>query len=98
MNIRKYMVAGVLAALALGAPAWAAVRTVKLHVSGMTCAACPITVKKALEKVAGVRSVTVSFEKKQAVVTFDDAKTNPKALVKATTDAGYPSEVEKSSK
>jgi len=25
-------------------------------------------------------------------VTFDDAKTNEKALVKATTDAGYPSE------
>jgi periplasmic mercuric ion binding protein len=32
--------------------------------------------------------------KKQAAVTFDDTKTDSKALVKATTDAGYPSQPE----
>ncbi|MDE3108877.1 MAG: heavy-metal-associated domain-containing protein [Acidobacteriota bacterium] len=41
----------------------------------MTCAACPITVKKALSRVEGVNSVNVNFDKKQATVTFDDAKT-----------------------
>jgi len=40
----------------------------------MTCAACPITVKKALEKSTGRSSVDVRFEKKQVLVTFDDAK------------------------
>ena len=48
-------------AAALSAPAWAATKTVTLSVPGMTCAACPITVKKALTKVDGVqrpRSVT----------------------------------------
>jgi periplasmic mercuric ion binding protein len=64
----------------------------------MTCPACPITVKKALEKVAGVSKVEVLFEKKQVLVTFDDARTNTDALVKATMNAGYPSQPEKAAK
>lgn len=98
MKSVRNLILSALAALALVAPARAATQTVTLKVSGMTCAACPITVKKALEKVPGVTKIAVSFEKKQAVVTFDDAKTNANALVKATTDAGYPSKVEKGSK
>jgi mercuric ion binding protein len=75
------------------APVWAATQTVTLAVPGMTCAACPITVKKALTKVDGVRDVKVSYEKLTAVVTFDDAKTSLQKLTKATEDAGYPSSV-----
>ncbi len=74
-------------AAALSAPAWAATKTVTLSVPGMICAACPITVKTALSKVAGVEKAEVSFAKREAVVTFDDAKT------KATANAGYPSSV-----
>lgn len=77
--------------LVLANPAWAAPRTVTLAVSNMTCATCPITVRKALSKVEGVTQARVDFAKKEAVVTFDDARTNVAALVKATTDAGYPS-------
>lgn len=77
------------------ASAWAATQTVVLSVSKMTCAACPITVKKALNKVAGVEKVEVSFEKREATVTFDDAKTTPESLTKATTDAGYPSTIKR---
>lgn len=73
--------------------AFAAVRTVTLSVPGMYCAVCPITVRKALEKVSGVSKVNVSFEKKEAVVTFDDAKTNIKALEDAAFEAGYESTV-----
>ncbi|WP_096031677.1 mercury resistance system periplasmic binding protein MerP, partial [Pseudomonas aeruginosa] len=64
-----------------------------LAVPGMTCAACPITVKKALTKVEGVTKAEVSYENREAIVTFDDAKTNVQALTKATEDAGYPSSV-----
>ena len=52
---------------------------------------CPITVKKALTKVQGVSRADVNFDKRQATVTFDDAKTNVQALTRATKDAGYPS-------
>jgi len=74
----------------LSAPASAATQTTTLSVPGMTCAACPITVKTALSRVAGVNDVTVSLEKKQAVVKFDDTKTSVDALRRATADAGYP--------
>jgi len=57
----------------------------------MTCELCPATVKKALTKVPGVSSVAVSFEKKEAVVSFDDAKASVDTLIKATANAGYPS-------
>lgn len=77
--------------VAMAAPVWAATQTVTLSVPGMTCAACPLTVKQALGKVQGVNKTEVSFEKRQAVVSFDDAKTNVQALTKATADAGYPS-------
>ena len=76
---------------AFAAPVWAAPQTVTLSVPGMTCSACPLTVKLALNKVPGVSKTDVSFEKLQAVVSFDDAKTNVQALTKATADAGYPS-------
>lgn len=80
---------------ALSSPAWAATKTVTLAVPGMTCAACPITVKTALAKVDGVEKTEVSFEKREAVVTYDDAKTTVAALTKATAGAGYPSTVKR---
>ncbi len=98
MKNLKTLLAAVIVALVWFGPAWASPQTVTLNVSGMTCPACPITVKKALEKVTGVSKVDVRFEKKQVLVTFDDAKTNTDALVKATTDAGYPSQPEKVTK
>jgi mercuric ion binding protein len=98
MKSIRNLLAAVIAPLALAATAWASPQRVTLNVSGMTCPACPITVKKALEKVAGVSKVEVLFEKKQVLVTFDDAKTNTDALVKATTNAGYPSQLEKATK
>jgi mercuric ion binding protein len=64
----------------------------------MTCPVCPITLKKALENVSGVSKIEVRFEKKQVLVTFDDAKTNTDALVKATTNAGLPSQPDKTTK
>lgn len=82
-----------LALVAVVAPVWAASQTVKLAVPGMTCAACPITVKKALTKVDGVQKVDVSYERREAVVTFEDAKASTQMLINATKNAGYPSSV-----
>lgn len=82
-----------LALVAATAPVLAATQTVTLSVPGMTCAACPITVKKALSRVEGVSKTDVSLDKREAVVTFDDAKTSVQKLTKATADAGYPTSV-----
>ena len=88
--IKKCLLASVLV-FGFADAAFAAVRTVTLSVPGMYCAVCPITVRKALEKVPGVSRVNVSFEKKEAVVTFDDAKATIRALEDATFEAGYES-------
>ena len=77
----------------LGAPAWATPRTVTLSIPTMDCPVCPITVKKALGQVAGVSKADVNFDKRQAIVTFDDAKASIEALTRATKEAGYPSTV-----
>ena len=86
------------AALAIAAvvtPAWAATQSVTLAVPGMNCAACPITVRKAISRVDGVSKIDVSFEKREAVVMFDDAKASIEQLTTATGNAGYPSSVRK---
>lgn len=79
--------------VALSTPTHAAQKTVTLDVPGMTCGACPITVKKALTRVDGVMLAKVDFDKKQAVVKFDDARANVNQLTRATADAGYPSSI-----
>jgi mercuric ion binding protein len=79
--------------LVIASPVLAAPQTITLSVPGMTCAACIITIKKALTKVDGVAKAEVSFEKREAVVTFDDAKASVQSLTKATENAGYPSRV-----
>lgn len=73
------------------ATVFAAERTVTLAVQNMSCATCPITVRKSLQAVPGVARVVVSFQNKTAVVTYDDTKTDVKVLTAATTNAGYPS-------
>jgi mercuric ion binding protein len=84
-----------IAIAAIATPVWAAPQTVTLAVPGMTCAACPITVKRAISKVDGVNKVDVNFDKREAVVTFDDAKASVQKLTQATENAGYPSSVKR---
>lgn len=81
--------------VALAAPVWAATQTVTLSVPGMTCAACPITVKAVLSRVEGVSKAEVSFDRREAVVTFDDARADAQTLTQATANAGYPSEIKR---
>ena len=94
----KRILGAVVAVFVMASPVWAGPKTITLNVSNMTCVTCPLTVKLALTKVDGVSKAAVDFGKKEAVVTFDDAKTNVPALIKATTDAGYPSAVKPTEK
>lgn len=69
----------------------AAPQTVVLDVQNMTCELCPITVKKALDRVPGVAAAKIDLGRKTATVKFDPERASLAALVKATTNAGYPS-------
>jgi periplasmic mercuric ion binding protein len=68
-------------------------QTTTLAVENMTCGTCPIVVKKALERVPGVTSTSVDFDKKTATVTFDPDKATSAKLTQAATEAGFPSKV-----
>ncbi|MDE2360243.1 MAG: cation transporter [Betaproteobacteria bacterium] len=70
-------------------------KTVVLDVQNMTCELCPITVKKALDQVPGVDATKIDFATKTATVKFDPGRTNAAALVRATTNAGYPATARK---
>lgn len=69
--------------------------SVTLSIPGMDCAVCPITVKKGLSQVPGVSQTIVNFDRRQAVVIFDDTKTTVGALTDSTKNEGYPSTLAK---
>ena len=59
-------------------------------IENMTCATCPISVRKAMKRVGGVKSVEVDFETKTATVVYDPAVTTPADIAAASTNVGYP--------
>jgi mercuric ion binding protein len=71
----------------------ATLQTAVFDVQNMTCPTCSITIHKALEKVPGVIEAKVDYDHKTATVKYDADKTNPTALMKATTNAGFPATV-----
>jgi len=56
----------------------------------MTCAACPITVRKAMSRVDGVQSVEVNFEAKTVTATYDPALADTATIAEASTAVGFP--------
>jgi len=63
---------------------------VVLDVPSMNCSLCPVSVKKALERVPGVLEAKADLATKSAEAKFDPEKVSPEALARAVTNAGYP--------
>ncbi len=82
-----------IACLTVSASVWPAQQTVTLAVPGMTCAICPITVKKALLKLDGVIDVKSNLGKRETMVIYDDAKVKVATITRATREAGFPSTI-----
>ncbi len=62
-------------------------------VDKMTCAICPITVRKAMQRVDGVKEVTVDIDTKTATVLFDSNLTDAKQIGDASTNVGFPATI-----
>lgn len=67
---------------------------ITVHVDGMHCATCPITVRVAVGRLGGVRDVAVSLEQARAIVTYDPARVSPAQIVEAIVRAGYHARVD----
>jgi len=73
-------------------------KTITLEVDDMTCNMCPITVKKALRKVEGVKKVSAKYEgggEGWAKITYDPKLVDVDDLTFTTEEAGYPSRLKK---
>lgn len=80
---------------ALGADA-AEEKTVRLTVEGMTCGGCAIGTRKVLTRLTGVAKAEVSYEKKEAVVTYDPEKVTVEQMIAAIKTLGYAATIAKS--
>ncbi len=70
--------------------AWGAdTATTTLRVEGMTCGGCVPAVNAQLKRTDGVLSYEVSFERGEAVVRYDPAKTTPEKIAESVTKTGY---------
>ena len=63
--------------------------TVRIPVTGMTCAACQANVQRALQREAGVSDAAVNLMTAIATVTYDPQQVTPTGLVGAIRAAGY---------
>ena len=63
---------------------------VTFTVDKMTCATCPITVRKAMQRVDGVKEVSVDFDTRTAKVIYDASLTNVNQIGKASSNVGFP--------
>lgn len=61
----------------------------KYSVGGMTCSACSAGIEKAVKKLNGVASVSVSLMGKSMDVTFDESVTSDAAIIGAVEKLGY---------
>jgi mercuric ion transport protein len=64
-------------------------QTVEFGIKGMTCAGCEEHVKAEINELPGIAQLTVSYEKRNAIVVFDPSKTTVNALHDAINKTGY---------
>ena len=102
MRIAPFALAGVVASTLIVAPPTPSFASepalmvavseqkVTFVVENMSCALCPVTVKTAMGRVPGVKSVEIDFKAKTATVVFDPSITTVETIAAASTNAGYP--------
>lgn len=79
----------------VGLPVTAEVKTVRLKVAGMTCGGCVVGARTVLTRLPGVTKAQVSYEKQEAVVTYDPAKVTVEQMVAAIKTLGYTATIAK---
>ncbi len=64
-------------------------KTEILKIGGMHCAACAARIEKALQKLEGVKDVSVKITTERAAVLYDTHLLSFSAIKEAIEDAGY---------
>ena len=64
----------------------------KKKIEGMHCTGCSSRLEKVLNNTDGVESATVSFEKKQAIITYNESQTDIEQIKQIIQDTGFKGE------
>ena len=67
--------------------------TIRIPVTGMTCAACQSRVQRTLQRQPGVADASVNLMMQNATITFDPHAISPTQLVDAIRETGYGAEL-----
>ena len=65
------------------------IQNVNFKVEGMTCASCEANIKYSVNKLEGILTISVSYEKGNAEIKFDTSKTSIDDIEKAVNSTGY---------
>jgi len=65
------------------------IKTIEYKISGMTCASCETHVNHEVNKLNGIVNSKTSYENGNAIIEFDETKTNELEIEKAIKTAGY---------
>ncbi len=65
------------------------IKTTEYKISGMTCASCEVHVNHEVNKLNGIVNSKTSYENGNAIIEFDETKTNELEIEKAINPRGY---------
>jgi copper chaperone CopZ len=60
-----------------------------VSVEGVSCASCTLSIRRALKRLEGVKTVQAGSEPNQAVVTYDPDKVKPEQIVQTIDELGF---------
>ena len=67
-------------------------KEIKLKIEGMHCTGCSNRLEKVLNNTDGVEKATVSFEEKQAIITYNESQIDLTQIKEAIEGAGFKGE------
>lgn len=67
-------------------------KEIKLKIEGMHCTGCSNRLEKILNNTDGVENAIVSFEEKQAIITYNESQIDLEKLKETIKDAGFKGE------
>jgi len=65
------------------------IKTIEFKISGMTCASCEAHVNHTVNKLTGIVNSKTTYEDGNAIIEFDEAKTNELEIENAINSTGY---------
>lgn len=74
------------------------IKTVKLKITGMTCAGCSDHISKALKGVNGIKDYKVEYPGDKATISYDANLTSIDDIIKVIEQTGYKAEILKETK